>query len=309
LTDNLEDVQERLHAGDPLVNPEIVFEARHKKDAKQKHVASLRNALAFGQTAPAPAPVSDAGRLRGFSTVPALTVRVDTSNVPSRRIVWVKMASISRRGPRHIHFDDSTNSASRPSAEPIERPPSDADADEFKDEELEEVDYDGDFMDEDLYPKSPASSPNEPSSLYHSEAEDNDSASQGRSLAPVRYDTLSIADLARLIGESNNESAARNFQLVELTRENVEHSRFKNETIKLTESVKKRIRFLESKLQSTLEDNDRLADQLDGPRPRSSSGDKCVSLPLPKLSGSHTKGALIINAWLPVFETWARPSF
>ncbi|KAK9918458.1 hypothetical protein WJX75_004207 [Coccomyxa subellipsoidea] len=116
----------------------------------------------------------------------------------------------------------------------LERPPSDADADEFKDEELEE----------------------------------------GRSLAPVRYDTLSIADLARLIGESNNESAARNFQLVELTRENVEHSRFENETIKLTESVKKRIRFLESKLQSTLEDNDRLADQLDGPRPRSSSGDK-----------------------------------
>ncbi|KAK9918456.1 hypothetical protein WJX75_004207 [Coccomyxa subellipsoidea] len=114
----------------------------------------------------------------------------------------------------------------------LERPPSDADADEFKDEELEE----------------------------------------GRSLAPVRYDTLSIADLARLIGESNNESAARNFQLVELTRENVEHSRFENETIKLTESVKKRIRFLESKLQSTLEDNDRLADQLDGPRPRSSSG-------------------------------------
>jgi hypothetical protein len=115
LTDNLEDVQERLHAGDPLVNPEIVFEARHKKDTKQKHVASLRNALAFGQTAPAPAPVSNAGRLRGFSTVPALTVRVDTSNVPSRRIVRVNNASISRRGPRHIHFDDSTNSASRPS--------------------------------------------------------------------------------------------------------------------------------------------------------------------------------------------------
>ena len=261
LTDNLETLQEKLPAGDPSVSPELVIEARRLKDAKQKHVASLRNALTFGQTAPAPA--SDAGRLRGISTAPARTVRVDASNVPSCRIVRVRKASIPRRASRYIHFDDSTDTASHPSADvaqATDQSPSDADADDFEDEELENVDYDGDFMDEDLYPKSPASTPYLPSPLYQSEADEDDSASRGRSPASLRYDTLSIADLPRLIEESHNESATLRFQLVELTRKNVEHSRFKNETIKQTESVKKRIRFLENKLQSALEDNDRLAD-------------------------------------------------